>query len=349
MKKGLIILLGIAGFPCFGQFHFSGELGQEHGGKAVYLSLVEDYRKMGRPYADQIIGQQWADPEGRFAFAGDQLSGDNRIYRIHLDDCEVSGSKPGHILQHCPGYKSLLFIAHNQDTLVLPPSFDLEIFCEIQSTNSSSGDLLEVERLKEEMAFDLMEVPTRAGTRLNMDRWFRRLQEFGENSQEPLTELSIYSFLSDRANETRAFFLEDLAYNPYYDKLAARLEERYPEAPFTRLYGLELQADRNTGVSPSQDSPQTLWLLGGLLFASMGANIYLVARRRRPSAGTTAPLEQLTAQEKRIARGILQEASNKEIASELFISVSTVKTHINNLYKKLGVRNRDELKKRLQE
>lgn len=34
--------------------------------------------------------------------------------------------------------------------------------------------------------------------------------------------------------------------------------------------------------------------------------------------------------------------SNKEIADKLFISLSTVKTHINNIYKILDVKNRRE-------
>jgi transcriptional antiterminator len=38
-----------------------------------------------------------------------------------------------------------------------------------------------------------------------------------------------------------------------------------------------------------------------------------------------------------------KKKSNKEIATELFISVSTVKTHITNIYKKLAVVNRTEL------
>lgn len=35
--------------------------------------------------------------------------------------------------------------------------------------------------------------------------------------------------------------------------------------------------------------------------------------------------------------------SNKEIAAKLFISLSTVKTHINNIYKILEVKNRREV------
>jgi ATP/maltotriose-dependent transcriptional regulator MalT len=34
--------------------------------------------------------------------------------------------------------------------------------------------------------------------------------------------------------------------------------------------------------------------------------------------------------------------SNKEIARDLFVAVGTVKTHTNNIYRKLGTKNRAE-------
>ena len=40
---------------------------------------------------------------------------------------------------------------------------------------------------------------------------------------------------------------------------------------------------------------------------------------------------------------MLENKTNKEIASALFVSVSTIKTHINNLYKKLEVTSREEM------
>jgi len=54
----------------------------------------------------------------------------------------------------------------------------------------------------------------------------------------------------------------------------------------------------------------------------------------------------LTPKEKQILELIKQGKTNKEIASELFISVSTVKTHINNIFKKEKVSKRDELLKK---
>ena len=51
----------------------------------------------------------------------------------------------------------------------------------------------------------------------------------------------------------------------------------------------------------------------------------------------------ITKREKEIIQFLIQGYSNKEIASKLFISVNTVKTHIENIYQKLGVNQRIDL------
>ncbi len=51
----------------------------------------------------------------------------------------------------------------------------------------------------------------------------------------------------------------------------------------------------------------------------------------------------------RVYRHILHGQSNDEIAGAMFVALSTVKTHINNLYKKLGVRSRSEAMARARE
>lgn len=50
----------------------------------------------------------------------------------------------------------------------------------------------------------------------------------------------------------------------------------------------------------------------------------------------------LTNQEIKILQLIQKGKSNKEIASELYIELSTVKSHINKLYSKLNIKNRKE-------
>jgi ATP/maltotriose-dependent transcriptional regulator MalT len=51
----------------------------------------------------------------------------------------------------------------------------------------------------------------------------------------------------------------------------------------------------------------------------------------------------LSKQEITVRDLILQGKTNKEIANELFISLSTVKSHITNIYSKLNIANRQEL------
>ncbi len=52
----------------------------------------------------------------------------------------------------------------------------------------------------------------------------------------------------------------------------------------------------------------------------------------------------LTSRQSEICDLIISGKSNKEIMSLLFIEQSTLKTHINQLYKKLKIKNRKELK-----
>ncbi len=53
---------------------------------------------------------------------------------------------------------------------------------------------------------------------------------------------------------------------------------------------------------------------------------------------------QLSDREKQVLDLISSGRKNREIAELLFVDISTVKTHVNNIYKKTGLKNRNELK-----
>ncbi len=59
--------------------------------------------------------------------------------------------------------------------------------------------------------------------------------------------------------------------------------------------------------------------------------------------GSSEPLvESLSERELEVLTLLASGRPNREVARDLFVSVGTVKTHTNNIYRKLGVRNRAE-------
>jgi DNA-binding NarL/FixJ family response regulator len=65
--------------------------------------------------------------------------------------------------------------------------------------------------------------------------------------------------------------------------------------------------------------------------------------RQTPQVRTTIPVEALTDRETDVVRAVARGRTNHEIAAELFVAVSTVKTHLASAQAKLGVRNRVEI------
>ena len=72
------------------------------------------------------------------------------------------------------------------------------------------------------------------------------------------------------------------------------------------------------------------------VFLSEGLNAFRVLPR---------PEVELTKREREIVKLMRAGMKNQEIANTLFVEKSTIKTHINNIYGKLHVKNRKELAK----
>jgi len=75
-----------------------------------------------------------------------------------------------------------------------------------------------------------------------------------------------------------------------------------------------------------------------LILTGLALTVTQLFSKREVSANSI-----LTQKEKTIVEAIERGLSNKEIAQEQFISLSTVKSHTNNIYRKMGVNSRHEL------
>lgn len=347
MRTNLILLLIITmSFSAKAQYHFTGHVDNKQWHNNVYLSIIEDYRKISGVYFEQIIAKVNTDSLGYFQFSGNQLEHENRIYRIHVDNCFNNEQNSNHFNGHCDDSKEIVFIAKNNDTIAFPFSFEKQMFCDIESTNLKTTAFVKIDSLKEDMKFAYSEFRSEANRKLNNKKWFKTLQDFGEKQNEPIAELYVYSFLSERRNDLHKYYLEDLKTNPYYHNLLNRLTERYPNSPYTKQYNEELTSDEFI-INNNKSKTKFNWnyLAYFLLVISIIINFwFLFSRKNQKSKAISKAKKQLTQQEQNILNLLLENKSNKEIAGAVFVSLSTVKTHLNNIYKKLNVQSRDEIK-----
>ena len=81
----------------------------------------------------------------------------------------------------------------------------------------------------------------------------------------------------------------------------------------------------------------------------IGENAATSERNEILPAEAPNPAEQLSRRELEVLPLIASGLTNQQIADNLFITVGTVKTHINNIYGKLSVRNRTSATARARE
>ncbi len=88
--------------------------------------------------------------------------------------------------------------------------------------------------------------------------------------------------------------------------------------------------------------PNLLARIESLLRRSKWKSESLVASNANISFATEEPIDELTNREKEVLALVAKGASNNEIAQKLFVREVTVKTHLNNIFKKLNVTNRTQ-------
>ena len=126
--------------------------------------------------------------------------------------------------------------------------------------------------------------------------------------------------------------------------------------PRPELASLVLRRHKSNGLGPPLiDALSRHWqfraaaqTLRGLCASQVGTWIDLVEAGRQPSEQVSDPrstdprevtvpaLKDLTPRERQVLALMAQDRSNDEIAGDLFISLATVKTHVNHILRKLG-------------
>jgi DNA-binding CsgD family transcriptional regulator len=140
----------------------------------------------------------------------------------------------------------------------------------------------------------------------------------------------------------------DVARSSYSDALGGEIPPGGDDIPLLRArlehgYGhlLLAQRDRKTAVRWLRSARERYRALGAAPFlARCDADLSGCGLAAGPGAGANV----LSRQEDRVARLVAQGMTNEEVARQLYVSAKTVEFHLSNIFAKLGITSRRQLR-----
>lgn len=326
------------------QFKFSGEVNNQYQNATAYLTVVDEYQKSELFITEKIIQECQIDSLNQFVFFGNHLTSKNMLYKIYVDTCNDDVSNYKHLLDHCETSQSIVFIANNTDSIHFPLNDLSQLFCEIKNSSRQNTAVLELNQLQEQLLANLQSSKSDAQRTVIYKNCFQKLQEFSTTFNDPLVELYAFHLYANETSFSRPFYLKDLKHNTYYINLLSRISDAYPNSEYAKQLENDLNNDNYTLLKEKNASTSIyIYILSGVLVISILLN-FLLFRRQKTKKNTVVNYKDiLTPQEQNVFVLMHQKHSNKTIAEQLFISVSTVKTHINNIYSKLNISSRKDV------
>jgi len=280
---------------------------------------ISNYDKVKKTTTSKI------DENGFFEFKRKQIANKNTIYRLYVNRFEKALKDTLKVEQ--------LFLLSNQDSIHFKKS-------KVPFTSYTNTNLAD----KEWQKLRKYERQLRKGDFKREDSlseaYLSNMRLYAKDSLQIL----MVKLIGIKQLDNKDLLEKDIAKNPdYYVALLSELKESDIERSEYLFLENKLAFLTTEVVENKYAASRLVNILLGLVIVGL---IFFVFRFRNKQ--NQVATSNLSKQEKNIQGLILQGKSNKEIANELFISLSTVKTHITNIYSKLQVANRQELLQKTQ-
>lgn len=307
----------------------------------VYLATINDIDNLTSISSRFVIAEADINADGSFIIEGDFLPKEKRFYRIYVTKKEDENA----YLSMGKFENFALLILNNQSKVNISctticdayPSFIIQGIYEANSLNTLSNQ-------QKADARRFMETSTDKKRELLINKADRDYMQFADTNKQILPALlavlNTNIFVKFKSNEE------------FYRSFLKRMQKEIPNSPYTKQYEKKISKLANQ-LSPNAANKGSnfLWLviiLAILLVASIGYNVYLFSKQKQVKETTDNDLDYhalLTIKEKQIVALIAEGLSNKEIAEKLNVELSTVKSHVSNIFQKTNISNRNQISK----
>ena len=285
----------------------------------VYLSIIPSFDQLHSMSNQMIIESSEIDETGRFSFETDYLPAENYIYRIHLSK---KGDPPASLIIGGKDENHLFIIASNKSNLLIENQSDESLFGRVNINGFLPAKM--IRGIDEMVIFvDTANFNSTSLKRELMEKALdEKLRQFADTCSFPL--VALYALY-------KTDFESNIAENPgFYNRFLDKWKDE--KSPYFEEFRKTI---------PHENVKQNYSILFGLAGLFLGAIFTFLILKRKPQK--SEPAEILTMQERKIFLMIQSGKSNKEISNELNIEISTVKSHVNNLYSKLKINSRKEI------
>lgn len=291
----------------------------------LYISRLKSINEIYQANADLRIAAVPLDSNGNFHFSSSILGKTTSFYRLYLLPKNANISE---CIRLSPCNFMLLLLNDTCSVQITVPNANLTLRYTVKST-----------------------VPANAAIARFLNRFFNgtvsnnQLVLPNKSDREMKAYIATYDpILSVVAY--RQFYLYDKGFSStesdFWKKRYARLAEAYPDLSYT-----DEMRQLVSGKNPTASSNSTWVILSTIsLFVLLLLLATYIIRKKRNSQeadiSDQVKIESLTLRERAILQRIGEGRGNQEIADELHIEITTVKTHIRSIYRKLKINSRKE-------
>ena len=334
----LIFFCLLLGLSAQASYEIKGKvnLGDEWQPK-IFMAAIDKLSDYYRTSSKLIINTAPVDSAGYFTLTGENLPNDKRFYRLYLmkvdntdfDACLYVGGDDHNFVHLILDNESEVNIQADPSSIAPFGSFTIIGSEENQLMRKLSSIVFP------SFYFYKIQFPTEL--RFSEEKLHADLKNFADTCQNPLVALAAVNNM-DFDN-----FFE--ANQEFYLDFQSRMNRDLSQS----IYADNLNRKVNYYSNEDLDTFDWKSWLNAILLGLLGASLMFVFSMKKrvkeleaATQNSASKTTKFTRKEEEIVQLIKEGKTNKEIASSLFVEVSTVKSHINKIYSKLGVKNRED-------